>query len=304
MTELRLGLVSRTFYYVPVWAAVDQGFFADEGFDVTLDFIGGAEQNLGLLGGTLDLSIAPPDGILQNAQQGGPLRVIAGNSGQLSHWLMVRPGIASIEDLRGRVFGMLNRREGSLYHFIELAERHGLHFPGDYEVVETGGAPARHHALLRGEIDAGLQSVPWCFLGEEMGLRKLADISDYVPDWQFNTVNASVDWCRADGARATAALRALLRGVEWTYANREAASLLAARHMEIDPAYTRRAWDYFSSLGKLERDMSINEAGLLKVIDALVRGGMLSAAGATDLSRSVDTTWIDRARAGLALETP
>ncbi len=293
---LNLGLVSKTFYYTPVWVAIEQGFFKDEGLDARLSFLGSDVQNQALLGGELDIAIAPPEGILQNAYAGGPLRLIAGNSGKLSHWLMALPDIKTIEDLRGRTFGILNKTEGSFFHFQVLAEKHNLFYPGDYEVEDTGGAPARHRALVAGTLDAGLQSVPWCFLGEDLGLTKLADISDYVPDWQFNTVNANQHWCRENPAVATAALRALLRGVHWTYANREASAQIAARGMEIEPKYTLRAWDYFTSLEKLTRDMRITETGLEQVIDAQIRAGLLPADAKGTLARYIDQIWLDSVR--------
>lgn len=291
--HLNLGLVSKTFYYTPVWAAIDQGFFADEGLDVEISFLGSDVQIQALLDGALDIAIAPPEGILQNAYAGGPLRMIAGNSGKLSHWLMAVPDIKTIEQLRGRTFGILNKTEGSLFHFLELAEKHGLEYPGSFKVQDTGGAPARHRALIAGTLDAGLQSVPWCFLGEDLGLTKLADISDYVPDWQFNTVNANLGWCRRNPAVAEAFLRALLRAVRWTYANREASAGIAARHMEIEPQYTLRAWDYFTSLGKLTEDMRINVPGLDKVIEVQVKAGMLPADAKGSLQRYVDQTWLE-----------
>ena len=69
---LRLGLVSRTFYYTPVWAAVELGFFSDEGLDAEPAFTGSEAQNQALVDGDLDIAIAPPkpgrDGEL-NAQQ-------------------------------------------------------------------------------------------------------------------------------------------------------------------------------------------------------------------------------------------
>ncbi|MES2415953.1 MAG: ABC transporter substrate-binding protein [Pseudomonadota bacterium] len=294
---LNLGLVSKTFYYTPVWVAMEQGFFSEEGLDVKLSFLGSDIQNQALIDGRMDIAIAPPEGIVQNAYAGGPLRVIAGNSGKLSHWLMALPHIKTIEDLRGRTFGILNKTEGSFFHFQVLAEANNLFYPKDYKVQDTGGAPSRHKALVAGTLDAGLQSVPWCFLGEDLGLNKLADISDYVPDWQFNTINANIEWCRKNPDLTTATLRALLRAVKWTYANREASAQIAARGMEIELKYALRAWDYFTSLEKLTKDMRVTETGLEKVIDAQIRAELLPPAAQGNFSRYVDQSWLDKVEA-------
>jgi ABC-type nitrate/sulfonate/bicarbonate transport system substrate-binding protein len=293
---LRFGLVSKTFYYTPVWVAIEKGMFADVGLEVELSYLGSDVQIESLLQDKLDITIAPPEGIIQNAFAGGPLRIIGGNSGKLSHWLMARPEIKAIEDLRGRTFGILNKTEGSFFHFQVLAEKHGLFYPGDYEIAATGGAPARHRALIAGTLDAGLQSIPWCFLGEDMGLNKLADISDYVPDWQFNTINANQSWCRRNEQVVVATLVAIQRAVRWIYGNRDESAEIAARSMEIEPRYAQRAWDYFTSLEKLTRDMRVNTSGLETVIDSQIRAGLLLPQGRGDLQRYIDQTWLDSAQ--------
>ena len=63
-TPLAFGLISRTFYYVPVWAAIEQGFFADEGLDVTISVIGSGTQAARLLSGQLHITGAPPEGVV------------------------------------------------------------------------------------------------------------------------------------------------------------------------------------------------------------------------------------------------
>ncbi len=87
---------------------------------------------------------------------------------------------------------------------------HGLHYPGDYEVKDTGGVPPRHKALLEGSIDAGLQSIPWNYVAEEAGFKDFGEVSKYVPDWQFVTVNANNDWKRHVGASERRLLNDLL----------------------------------------------------------------------------------------------
>ncbi len=292
-----VGLISKTFYYLPYWAAQSQGYFEQEGLSVTHDFIGSDAQCDMLLSGELDLAIAPPEGVLQNVMGGGSLRIAAGNSGKLSHQLIVQPEIHRIEDLRGKVIGILSQTEGSFFHFQQLAEAHGLHHPGDYIVQTTGGAPARHIALQQRTIDAGLQSVPWCYAAQDLGYRTLADIDEYVPDWQFNTVNVEMRRALEQRARYVAFLRALQRGVDWVYAHGTEASALAAREMDIRPDYAVRAWRYFTENGRLTRDMGINFTGLKCVADAQIKAGLLSPEATQSLARCVDLSLLLEAQA-------
>ena len=183
--KIAVGLVSRTFFNMPLWAAMENGFFAAEGIEVAPTILGSASQVPPLLDGSLQVVIGSPESAMQNAAAGGPLRLIAGNAGKLVHSLIARAPFKRIEDLRGATIGILNMKEGTFFHIKTMLAAHGLNFPADYKVTETGGVPPRHKALLEGTIDAGLQSVPWNFVAEDAGMNNLGNVIDYVPDWQF-----------------------------------------------------------------------------------------------------------------------
>ena len=156
--------------------------------------LGSTSQVPPLLDGSLQVVIGSPESAMQNAAAGGPLRLIAGNAGKLVHSLIARAPFKQIADLRGATIGILNMKEGTFFHIKTMLAAHGLNFPADYKVTETGGVPPRHKALLEGAIDAGLQSVPWNFVAEDAGMNNLGNVIDYVPDWQFVSINANSEW--------------------------------------------------------------------------------------------------------------
>ena len=297
MTALRLGIVSRTFYYVPIWAALERGYFAAEGLDVAISIIGSDAQSEKLLSGELHIAGAPPEGVLQSVEGGGTLAIIGGNSGRLSHFLITRPRFKRVEDLRGATLGILTLTEGSFFHFQLLMEKHGMRYPDDYKVVPTGGAPARHRLLLEGAIDAGLQSIPWVYTAEEAGLNNLGDINDTIPDWQFNCYNADSLWARANADTVVRFLRAVLRGTEWMYGERAGSTALAARELGIPLAHAERGWDYFISTGCITRDLGVNLPGLARVVECQVKAGLLPARTGADAARYIDASYLQRARA-------
>ena len=100
--------------------------------------------------------------------------------------------------------------------------------------------PPRHKALLAGEIDAGLQSVPWNYVAEEAGMNNLGEASEYVPDWQFVCINVNGQWAAANRDLLVRFLRVMRRGTEWLYANR-AGGLRHRRARTAGAAKSRRA---------------------------------------------------------------
>lgn len=302
--SIKLAIVSRTFFYLPVWAALSRGEFERAGLAVQTSVLGAASQAEPLRSGELDIAIATPEAVLQDAAAGGSLRIVAGNTGRLSHSLITRPGFPTVESLRGARVGILNRVEGSFFQMQAMLAHHGLHFPGDYEVIETGGVPPRHQALLEGRIDAGLQSIPWNYVAEEAGLNNLGDITGYVPDWQFVSVNASAEWANRHPQAMTSFLSVLLRSTEWVHTHREEAAAIAAAELPASLPHAQRAWDYYIGTNALTRELSVNRRGLEVVIETQRRAGLLPAAAPESLDAYVDLTWLKAARRDVADPNP
>jgi ABC-type nitrate/sulfonate/bicarbonate transport system substrate-binding protein len=294
--KIAAGLVSRTYFNMPLWTAQEHGFFADEGLVVEGTIFGNESQVPPLLDGRFQVFIGSPELAIQNQAEGGPLKIIAGNAGKLVHSLIARAPFKRIEDLRGRIIGIFTDKEGTFFHVRAMLAAHGLNYPGDYQVSHTGGVPPRHKALLAGEIDAGLQSVPWNYVAEEAGMNNLGDVIDYVPDWQFVSVNVNSQWAQANRDMLVRFLRAMRRGTEWLYANRAAASAIAARELPAPLHHAERAWDFFTGSNALTRDVSVNLKGLTQVIVTLKETGLLACDAAGDPAAYVDDSYLKAAR--------
>ena len=279
--RIAVGYVSKTFFNMPLWIAEQQGFFADAGLAVETTMFGNASQVPPLTDGSMQVALGSPEAVVENAAGGGPLRMIAGNAGKLVHSLIARAPFKRIEDLRGGTIGILTQKEGTFFALKTMLAAHGLHFPADYKVKDSGGVPPRHKALLAGEIDAGLQSVPWNYVAEDAGMNNLGEVIDYVPDWQFVSLNANRDWAAGNRDLVVRFLRALWRGTQWLYANRAASAAIASRELPAPLKHAERAWDYFTGKDALTRDMTVNEKGLAYVIATLKEAGLL-AKGAPD----------------------
>jgi ABC-type nitrate/sulfonate/bicarbonate transport system substrate-binding protein len=291
-----VGIVSRTFFHMPYWIAIRQGLFTEEGIAAETTLYGNASQVPPLLDGSLQIVFGTPEGAIQNAASGGPIRLIAGNTGKLTHSLLARAPFKSIEELKGATIGILNMTEGTFFQIREMLAAHGLHFPDDYKAKETGGVPARHKALLDGGIDAGLQSIPWSYVGEDAGFNKLGDIIDYVPDWQFVSINANKEWAAANKDLVVRFLRAICRATDWFYANPEASAEIAAEELPAPIDHARRGWQHYTGSNAMTRDVSINQAGLTKVLATLRAAKLLPPEASADRSQYVIDDYLITAR--------
>ena len=146
--KIAAGLVSRTYFNMPLWAAQQHGFFAEEGLEVEGTIYGNESQVPPLLDGRFQVFIGSPELAIQNQAEGGPLKIVAGNAGKLVHSLIARAPFKRVEDLRGRMIGIFTDKEGTFFHAKAMLAAHGLNYPGDYQVLAH-----------RAQVDALLQVV-------------------------------------------------------------------------------------------------------------------------------------------------
>ena len=153
-TRLSVAIVSRTVFFVPVWLADREGFFASAGLDCDLQIYDNAERiNADLKSGKMQVAISTPESVILDAYRGGSLRIIAGNAERLPHFIITKPEIKTLAQLRGARIGVLSLNEGTTYLVRKLASAAGL-MPSEYSVVAVGGAPSRQKLLAEGKIDA------------------------------------------------------------------------------------------------------------------------------------------------------
>ena len=295
--SLKVGVVPRTFFYVPFWAAQRQGFFSQEGLRAEgIIFNSVSKLTDGIKDGSLDIGIGTPEGVIQDVEAGGPLRIVAGNANKLTHSLIALKKYRRIEELRGAVLGVASLDEGTAFIMHEMMARHGLMFPRDYTLKAVGGAPTRWKALQEGTIDAGLQAIPLNYIAADAGYPNLGDATAYVPDYQFTTINIRRDWAARHGDALVRFLKAMIRGTRWMYANREAAVALTADEMRIGPRDAERGWRDFTSQQILPGDLGVSLPGMAKVIEIMGRAGSLRPTPETRPERYLDLSFLHSAR--------
>ena len=167
-------------FHIPTYVAMDQGFYKAEGLDAVFVLLDGRPMVTALLAGSIDLAPIPSAGA-QAALSGAEIRYVVGESLK-SQWLFVaRPGINSMEDLRGKIIGY-GRAGAADYDEGAAVMRRAfkMEVGKDSKVISLAGEPERIAALANGSIDAALISVPHAPRAINAGLKILLRTSDYI----------------------------------------------------------------------------------------------------------------------------
>lgn len=294
IAAIRIALVSRTFYYVPFWAAMKNGYFRDEGLDVEAEILDSTGKvNSGLIQGKFEIGIGTPEGVIADHEKGeNRLVIVAGNAQKMTHFLIAQPSIRSFADLHGASIGVASTNEGTAFVIKRILSTEGL-AESDYSLVDAGGVPSRWIALQEKRIDAGLQSIPINYAAEDAGYTILCDSNDYVPDYQFVTVNVTREWVKEHGPNTTRFLRALGRGTAWMFDEPESVIRLIIDELGVSGEHASRGWEYYTSGNVIPRDQRVSKPGMNTVFSLMEAAGAIEQREGRSLDEFVDSSYLD-----------
>ncbi len=157
-STLRVGTFTRSLLLA---LARSDGALARAGLEVDeVSVTSSPGQFASLEAGEFDVVVTSPDNVLAyrflaNNPLGRnlPVEIICALDRGLGLTLALAPTTTSVEDVRGRAFGVDVAQSGFAFVGYALLERAGL-VPGDYEVVALGSTPRRAQALAAGQCAA------------------------------------------------------------------------------------------------------------------------------------------------------
>lgn len=225
--------------------ALDEGFFEDEGLDVTIQEGTGSGTTLTLIGtGSVPLGFVDAGTMMRGQSEGVDTVKSIGVVNQVSPMAAIFPadkGYETIEDLRGaRIAGT---QGDALSQILPAALAANGLSEDDIEFISTANPPAKEVAVLNDNADALLG-----YYTEQAP--RLEATNDVDMDWitfadaGVNTLNMSVvantGWLEENGEAASAFLAALQQAIEFTADNpEEAASIFSAAHDDFSEELAR-----------------------------------------------------------------
>ena len=272
MIDITMGAGAGGFNWLPVLVAERRGIFERRGVNVSRRRMGTVDKaTAAVKTGELELAITPPEGAIKDCAGGGVLRIIAGNLNGLPLSLVANRRFRRIEDLKGAKLGTSSLTEGTAIYTMEMLAKHGLKYPGDYELVLAGVHPARWKALQDGTIDAALQPIPFNFMAFDAGYSNLGEVSDYIPEIVFTAMLVDRRWADENRAAVVSLLAALIEATDMVYDSKNDAMLLelATELTESSAGHAARALAYARETSLFPRDLSIPDAAFAKSLELM-----------------------------------
>jgi ABC-type nitrate/sulfonate/bicarbonate transport system substrate-binding protein len=233
-TKISIGkIVGGNGFHIPSYIAMDQGYYKAEGLDARFVSLTGRALVTAALAGNVDL-IPIPSGGAQAALSGAKIRYVVGQSLKTQWVIVSRATINKPEELKGKTLGY--GRTGSADYdegATVLGRFFNMKVGQDYKVISFQGEPERVAALINGDIDAALISVPHAAKAKQAGLKILIKTGDYLPraGGTFWGTEAHVD-NNHDTMRKF--IRAIARGVMYLRDNKAGSLPSLKEHLGIE----------------------------------------------------------------------
>ena len=162
----------------PLWVGIEKGLFRKHGFDPqVLQTRSGPIMMATLASGGAPLVWAAPSSALSATVGGMKMGCFAVGSNKMPRELIARKGIDSLEDLRGKTFGV--QSIGGGFWLSTMFALDGLNLnPDKYKLNMRvlGDTTTVTQALISGNVDAAVIPYSFADMAKRAGARSLADL--------------------------------------------------------------------------------------------------------------------------------
>ena len=213
LEKIRVGGGSSSATQMSMWFAREGGFYEKEGLSVEAISIPGSTLALqAMLSGELPIIQLGGAASIQANFSGADTVIIATIVKKFLFWIYAQPGIARMEDLKGKVFG--TTRFGSL---SDLASRFALRFHGidperDITMVQTAGPAETVAAIATGRIHAAALSPPATLQAKKAKLKEILDMSKLDAEYHINGVVTTRRYLKTNEDTVRRFMRAYIEG--------------------------------------------------------------------------------------------
>ena len=230
--------------YDPVYIALENGFFEEEGLEVALTDVvaGGATAVEMVSSGDVQGCLLSNMALCNAVNSGMPVIGVADIQSAFKEapleefYVRADSDINSIEDLKGKKIA-INLVKSS-FHYTWLMELEKAGMTEDDVTFVTLSFAEQKEALLNGAVDAiGLMQPYSGMARNDDACRQLYTAVDSFGERQFCEILVNTDWAKENPDAAKAFVSGIAKAADWVKDNQDEAKQIIAKYTGIDAEY-------------------------------------------------------------------
>jgi NitT/TauT family transport system substrate-binding protein len=190
-----LSQAFQSMLYLPLYVAIDEGFFTQQGLDLTKETAGAPAVALSaVISGSAQFSIHGPEWTAIAASKGAPVDIIANVVNGAAVWIATAPDFkfGSIKDIKGQkvVTGLMPTTSTSL--FIKLLKENGMDAKTDVDMIQVaiGSEPG---PFVAKQADVAVMYEPGLDQAVAKGMKVVLGFPKSYGAYAFSAVTARND---------------------------------------------------------------------------------------------------------------
>jgi NitT/TauT family transport system substrate-binding protein len=214
--KIKIAMAHRGAGVAPVFAAIEGGYYREQGLDPELVFYHGHPNSLkALIAGEAHFTNAVgAELLLANWRHQGDAVILASAIARSAQQVAARPGINSREDLRGKRWGVTMRSDADECAIIMAFDRWGWNIDKDAEIVVVGNDGTRMDLLLDpSKVDAAIMHAPETFQAPKRGYHIVEDFGRLDVSFQNSCAASTRSFMKANPDIGLRYIRAFCQAV-------------------------------------------------------------------------------------------
>jgi NitT/TauT family transport system substrate-binding protein len=225
---------SRSIASVDLYIAQDRGFFRQEGLLADVVQVRGNIGVTALLSGEAHAVNNVGTVIRAMERSDLPTKVVSQSLKKNLFWLVTKPDVKSLSDLKGKIFGTTTLGGSQHLAALRLLQKAGLDPDKDVTVVIGGDVPAQLQSLVSGAIHLAALSPPTIILArDKFKLRIHGSTLEDVPNLQ-NGLAVSEKLLRERRDLVKRILRARSRAHRYFWENERGTAEVLSNYLKVD----------------------------------------------------------------------
>lgn len=261
--KIRISYSSRSNSVTVYQVALARGFFKEEGVDPEMIQMNPRLGGLAVMNGDIEFTTTFGS-TLRGIVSGLPIKFVAISVRKTDHFLIAKPEIKSVQDLRGKRLGI-----STLFGTDQLAAEdmmRGKGFdPSTMQAVALGDAPVRVQALRSGLVEAIAMNSPHDMALMKDGYNVLAGPQDLKRALPLAGLALRDSLLKEKPALIKRTLRAVLKSHRFIFENKQETTRVMMQWLRQPPEVAARSYDL--ALLFLSRNGEIPDADMERLTE-------------------------------------
>ena len=223
--------------FLPFWIGKEAGFYQKEVLDAQLVYIASSTtMGQAMFARQVAISSVNSGIVVTSTLQGGDLVLMGAVMNAAAFYIMTRPDISNVQELRGKKIGVTRLGSSSDFAIREYLQKNKLNPNRDVNIIQIGGMPELAAALNNGSISAAPLSAPSSHVAEQRGNRTIANLANEGIYFVIAGLTTTRRFLREQRGDAKAFLRAFGRATHFMFQQKDEAKKLLKKYAKIDDA--------------------------------------------------------------------